>query len=100
MNQVHELSMDSARSGESYGHLFAAHNINIVVAAGETIAGLKRIDSACQAHNVKLVACSTVGVCGFVFNDFQRNFVVTDTTGEDAKEVQYTASNKLLYIRC
>lgn len=85
--QVHRLDSDGAQSFQAF---FRSHNISTVIAAGADISMLKKLDGSCQAHNVKLVACNTYGVCGFVFNDFLRDFIVSDTTGEAVKEVHHS----------
>lgn len=66
-----------------------------VVIPGGSFRLLKKINGALRASSSKgqnqqktsFTACNVLGNCGFVFNDFQREFEVVDVDGERDKEV-------------
>eukprot|EP01036_Dinobryon_divergens_P032035 gene32035-41543_t len=66
-----------------------------VVIPGGSFRLLKKINAALRASSsqeknhqkTSFTACNVLGNCGFVFNDFQREFEVVDVDGERDKEV-------------
>jgi hypothetical protein len=65
----------------------ASANLTAIVATDLDMRTLTRLDSICREMDVPLVAVGLTGSAGFVFNDFNSNFEVTDADGEDPKEV-------------
>lgn len=85
---------------EDWTQLLHNHNITTVVASNMNLTALNTLDLSCQKTGVNLVACDVQGVCGYVFNNFQQQFHVIDTDGEERKEVSknktVVAGNEML----
>jgi hypothetical protein len=43
-----------------------------------------------RIRNIKLSIGTTIGACGYVFNDFLHQHVISDIDGEVYKEVSFT----------
>lgn len=97
--QVVEAGFTSGDGG--WTQLLREHNITAVVASNTNFTVLNELDLSCQQAGVKLVACGVHGVCGYVFNNFQREFRVVDADGEERKEVHHFRLHlyRLIYLR-
>ena len=79
---------------------------NAVVVPDGSFRLLKKVNAALRASSLSVgemkeqsrgrttfTACTVLGNCGFVFNDFQREFEVVDVDGEREKEVNHCSSH-------
>lgn len=60
---------------------------DLVIVVDELFDNLIEINSRCRLHGIKMISCNVRGVCGLVFNDFLTGFHVTDTDGENYRDV-------------
>ncbi len=79
--------MDKIDGDFAWTELLSKYNVTVAVASSTDFSDLNALDLSCQRAGVKLVACDLHGSCGYLFNNFQRNFKVHDADGEDRKEV-------------
>ena len=54
-----------------------------------------QINEFCHEHNICFISSSTPGLCGRVFCDFGKKFVVSDTNGEQAKAFMIASVTKV-----